>query len=47
MNKEIHTLDEHVEYIIIQNEKTGEVIAKITDNEVENEFPIIVRIKYK
>lgn len=40
-------LKDDVEYLIIQNEKTGEEIAKITSNTAYVKAPYIIRTKYK
>lgn len=41
------TLQGDIEYIIIQNEDTGEIIAKITNENTEVIKPYMVRIKYQ
>lgn len=40
-------LKDDVEYLIIQNEKTGEEIAKITPYESIVKAPYVIRTKYK
>lgn len=40
-------LADNVEYIIIQNEKTGEIIAKITRSNFDVISPFLIRIKEK
>lgn len=40
-------LKDDIEYLIIQNEKTGEEIVKITSNTAYVKVPYIIRTKYK
>lgn len=40
-------LKEDVEYLIVENEDTGEVIAKITSDKVEQSEDYAIRIKFK
>lgn len=40
-------LKEDIEYLIIEHEDTGEVIVKITQDEVEQSEDYAVRIKFK
>lgn len=45
--KNISDLKDDVEYLIIQNEKTGEEIVKITPQTSFVKEPFIIRTKYK
>lgn len=50
MNKQIKsvsTLAEDVEYIIIQDEITKEIIAKITPQNSDVKYPYVIRTKFK
>ena len=44
---EIKNLPDDIEYIIIQNEETNEIIAKITQDKADVIKPYVIRVKYK
>lgn len=45
--EENKNLPDYIEYIIIENDKTNEIIAKITQDTCDVIEPFIMRIKYK
>lgn len=47
MRKEINLLNNELEYLIIQNKVTGEIIAKITQYNTELINDYVIRIKEK